>query len=83
MNINMSLIFQIQESSWAWPSDSNRLKILSPKMYVCAYIFGMLIGATARNVPNDTNFDAILSRAAHGTLEVKYLQHFHCLCIYC
>jgi hypothetical protein len=45
-------------------------------MYVCASL-GMLIGATARNVPNDTNFDAILSRAAHGTLEVKYLQHFH------
>jgi hypothetical protein len=45
-------------------------------VYVCALLgTGMLICASARNVHNDTNFDAILARAAHGTLEVKYFQH--------
>jgi hypothetical protein len=51
----------------------------SPVIYVCAMCYvlcgtGMFTCVTARNVNNDTNFDVILARAAHGTLEVKYLQ---------
>jgi hypothetical protein len=45
-------------------------------VYLCALLVtGMLGCASAKNVHNDSNFDAILARAAHGTLEVKYIQH--------
>jgi hypothetical protein len=83
MKINMYLIFQYQESSRRWPSlaatQNSRLNLLFPKMKICA-IFGMVTSvALARTLPNDTEFDDILTDAAHGVLEVKYRLYFHVL----